>query len=401
MHRRGMSLMVCAAMAVATAVFAQAPQAPVPRLAPVAEAERTPEQQKVAAQFEASGMTHALGTFLHHAPLAQIVFAHERYLTSESTLAPRERLLLLLRTAWLSRSEYLWAHRAVAAGGHGFSAGDLTRIARGADAPGWTDFDRALLQAADDLHVDAFISDDTWRALSTRYDTKQLIDVVDTVGATIMHAGAFNSLGVRLEPGLTERFPSDVPYRPTATRTNIRLQGQEPRIPPPPPQRAADGTVRRTANVFATFRHNPEADAVRGAINTYVNGRTALDPKHVELLLMRIGILCRSEYEYAAHLRVGRRAGMTDAEVDSITRGPGSGQGPLWDALLQATDDLHARDRVSDEAWAVLAQAFTPRQLLETLIAVGGYRSTSLLLNSAGVQLDDDMADFRFPPELR
>jgi hypothetical protein len=33
--------------------------------------------------------------------------------------------------------------------------------------------------------------------------------------------------------------------------------------------------------------------------------------------------------------------------------------------------------------------------------AVGGYRSTSMLINSAGVQLDADMANFRFPPSLR
>jgi hypothetical protein len=35
------------------------------------------------------------------------------------------------------------------------------------------------------------------------------------------------------------------------------------------------------------------------------------------------------------------------------------------------------------------------------LIAVGGSRATSMAINSAGVQLDANMADFRFPPELR
>jgi len=34
------------------------------------------------------------------------------------------------------------------------------------------------------------------------------------------------------------------------------------------------------------------------------------------------------------------------------------------------------------------------------LIAVGGYRSVSMAINSAGVQLDSNMADFRFPPSL-
>ena len=33
--------------------------------------------------------------------------------------------------------------------------------------------------------------------------------------------------------------------------------------------------------------------------------------------------------------------------------------------------------------------------------AVGGYRATSMAINTAGVQLDANMADFRFPPSLR
>ena len=118
-------------------------------------------------------------------------------------------------------------------------------------------------------------------------------------------------------------------------------------------------------------------------------------------MLMRIGLLCRSEYEYAAHHRVGRRAGMTDADIDRILRGPGSGGDPIDDALLRATDELHGRDAISAETWKALAGAFDTRQLFDIMIAVGGYRSTSMLINTAGVQLDANMADFRFPSSLR
>ena len=121
----------------------------------------------------------------------------------------------------------------------------------------------------------------------------------------------------------------------------------------------------------------------------------------LDVLLMRIGILCRSEYEYAAHHRVGRRAGMTDADIARILNGPGSGGDPIEDALLRATGELHDRELISAETWATLAAAFDTRQLFDVLIAVGGYRSTSMLINTAGVQLDDNMADFRFPPSLR
>ena len=93
---------------------------------------------------------------------------------------------------------------------------------------------------------------------------------------------------------------------------------------------------------------------------------------------------------------------MTDADVARIVAGPDSGGGdPIETLLLRATDELHRDDRVSDATWRALAKGLDTRQLLDMLIAVGGYRATSMAINSAGVQLDANMADFRFPPALR
>ena len=46
----------------------------------------------------------------------------ERYISSESTLSPRHRELLILRTAWLCRSGYEWARHAGVAKKAGFTA---------------------------------------------------------------------------------------------------------------------------------------------------------------------------------------------------------------------------------------------------------------------------------------
>ena len=398
--RRRIAVAAAALTLAATLAGAQDRPAAPPRLAPVPEAHWTDEQRKVAAQFASLGMPNAVAAYLHSPTVAQLLLAHQHYLYNDSVLPERHRLLLQLRTAWLARSDYLWAHRAPAARQAGVTTEELTRWARGGDAAGWDAFEAQLLRAADELHVDSFLSDASWRALTARYSIAQMIDVIDTVGGLTMNAGTLNSLGVPIEAGFSERRPAGIPYRPTAKRANVRLVGKEARIPPAPPARGPDGTVRPTANVFSTFRHNPAADSVRGAINTHVN-RNALAPKHRELLLMRIGILCRSEYEYAAHYRAGRRAGMTDAEAASILKGPGSSADPVWNALLGATDELHANDVVGSDTWAVLAGTMDPKQLIDVLISIGGYRSTSMLINSAGVQLDDNMSDFRFPPELR
>jgi alkylhydroperoxidase family enzyme len=154
--------------------------------------------------------------------------------------------------------------------------------------------------------------------------------------------------------------------------------------------------------VFRTFVRNPPADAARGLVSTHIRQATTLSPRQRELLLMRIGVLCRAEYEYAAHLRAGRQVGITDADVERIVAGPEApGGDPLDVALLRATDELYRDDAVSAETWAALAARLNTQQLLDVLVAVGGYRSASMAINSAGVQLDDNMAEFRFPVSLR
>ena len=401
-----------ASLVLITALVLQIPShAAGPRIVPVPESQRTDQQRALAAQFASSGIPNAVATYLNHPALAEHTLPFEHYASSESGLPPRHRSLLVLRTAWLTRSNYLWAHRIGAARQAGLTDEELKRIAHGSEAPGWDAFESTLLRAADELHVDSFVSDATWQALSTRYNTNQLVDVVDTVGTLTMHAGAINSLGVEIEADAPDRLPTGIPYAVAARRTNIRLLGREARIPPlepkdwTPEQRKRfdpNGTGQRAANVFVTFVRNPPADRLRGPINQHILNATTLSVRQRETLLMRIGVLCRSEYEWAAHSRLGRRAGMTDADVARIVAGPESGGGdPLETALLRATDELYRDDRISDETWVALAKSLDTKQLLDVLIAVGGYRATSMAINSAGVQLDANMADFRFPESLR
>ena len=192
----------------------------------------------------------------------------------------------ILRTAWLTRSSYLWAHRAAAARQAGVTNDELRRIAQGPDAKGWDAFDAMVLRAADELHVDSFVSDATWQALSARYDTNQLVDLVDTVGTLTMHAGAINSLGVEIEPDVPDRLPTGIPTAVAAKRTNVRLLwARAARIPPleprdwTPEQRKRfdpNGTGQRAANVFVTFVRNPPADRLRGPINQHILNATTL-----------------------------------------------------------------------------------------------------------------------------
>jgi alkylhydroperoxidase family enzyme len=398
------------ALCVLAVVMFQAPVRGVvdPRLAPVPEREWTDAQRAIVARFGPAGRaTNALRVYLHHPVLAENVLPFEQYISAVSTLAPRHRQLLILRTAWLCRSEYVWAQHAAAARKAGVTSAELTRIARGPDAPGWDPFEAVLLRAADELHVDAFMTDRTWGALTARYDTRQAIDAVFTVAEFTMIAGTVNSLGVVVDEGLQDRLPPGIPATAAARRTDERLIGKPARITPlepvewPPDVREwlARYGNRPVAAIYRTYARHLAMDQPRTRVSEHIRQQSTLSVRIRELLIVRIGVLCRSEYEWAAHAPALRRAGLSDADMQRVVDGPGAGGDPVDNALLRAVDELHRDNVVSDATWRELAAVFDAKQLLDILITTGGYRMVSMALNTFGVQLEPGAE--RFPPALR
>lgn len=143
-----------------------------------------------------------LGTLAQHPALTRAYHTFNGHILFATTLTPRQRELLVLRVAALRDAEYEWVQHAVLAGDAGISPEEVERVAVGPDADGWSPFEAALVRAADELVADACVSDDTWAALAAELDTKQLMDVVFTVGAYDLLAMAFRSFGLELDDDL-------------------------------------------------------------------------------------------------------------------------------------------------------------------------------------------------------
>ena len=178
-----------------------------PRIAPLAKSEWNPAQTAILKPYEDSGrLYNVFTTMARHPELAEDWLVFGRHILSDSTLPPRERELAILRIGWLCQAEYEWAQHARLGLTAGLTAEEIARITKGPEAPGWSEFDAAILTAVDELHRDAFISDATWNALAARYNEKQMMDLVFTVGQYNLVSMALNSFGVQLDPGL-EGFP--------------------------------------------------------------------------------------------------------------------------------------------------------------------------------------------------
>ena len=146
-----------------------------PRLAPLEEGEWSGEQRELLAPLARDGhVANIFRTLARHPKLLKRWLPFANHLLFKSSLAPREREMLILRIAWHTGAEYEWGHHAVIGRGAGLSDAEIERVAAGPAAPGWTAFEAVLLRAVDELHGRSCLGDENLggagRALRHRPD---------------------------------------------------------------------------------------------------------------------------------------------------------------------------------------------------------------------------------------
>lgn len=152
-------------------------------------------------------------------------------------------------------------------------------------------------------------------------------------------------------------------------------------------------------NIFRTLAHAPTALKRFNLWGGYVlSNRNDLTPRDRELVILRTGFMCKSGYEWAQHVVIGKDCGLSDAEIARIKRGPEDADwSPLDRALLQATDELVADHFISPATWDALSD-LTDKQRMDVVFTVGQYTQVSMILNTFGVQLDEGL---ELDPDLK
>jgi len=181
------------------------PRPATPRVAPATDDELDDDARALLATARVAGRdtvgANIFATLVKHKGLFRHWMPFGGKLLS-GKLPARERELLILRTGWRTRSHYEWGQHVIIAKLVGVTDEEIARVKLGPDAPDWSDADRSLLRAADELHDDACITDATWAELATVYDEKQLTEIPMVVGHYHLVAMTLNSLGVQREPGV-------------------------------------------------------------------------------------------------------------------------------------------------------------------------------------------------------
>lgn len=106
-----------------------------------------------------------------------------------------------------------------------------------------------------------------------------------------------------------------------------------------------------------------------------------------ELVILRVAVVCGSDYEWYQHVRLARRAGLSEADIERVGAGaPAPGWTGHQRALLEAVDELIADRTLGEQTWARLRDRYDDRRLIELSLLIGHYAMLAGALNALGVE---------------
>ncbi len=142
-------------------------------------------------------------------------------------------------------------------------------------------------------------------------------------------------------------------------------------------------------NIFRALAHHPKLFKRFNLMGGYILNKGLIPEREREIVILRVGWRAKAVYEFGQHTVIGKRCGLTEAEIAALAD---DGSDHRWsddDAdLIAMADELCIDDCVSDDTFARLARRWDEAQLIELVMCAGFYRMVSGFLNSMGIPLD-------------
>jgi alkylhydroperoxidase family enzyme len=109
-----------------------------------------------------------------------------------------------------------------------------------------------------------------------------------------------------------------------------------------------------------------------------------------ELVILRVAAVRGSDYEFGHHGELGRRAGLSPAEIDRTRSGSAAaGWSGRQSLLLRVAESLLEQRDLADELWGELRGALDERACIELLLLVGHYDMLATTLIALRVQPEE------------
>jgi alkylhydroperoxidase family enzyme len=112
-----------------------------------------------------------------------------------------------------------------------------------------------------------------------------------------------------------------------------------------------------------------------------------------ELMILRTAQLARSEYEWAHHLSMARKAGVAEAKIAALANWRAAAHFDAKERAALALTEAVMACNVTDEVHAEAKRHFSDAEYVELSLTAGFYAMVSRMLDAMRVELDDDVRE--------
>lgn len=151
----------------------------------------------------------------------------------------------------------------------------------------------------------------------------------------------------------------------------------------------ADGAL---TGPFNAMLYAPEAGGPLSSLGAALRFGTSLGRRLTEVAILTVASRWQAEFEWSAHARIAREAGVADAVVDAI----GAGQEPGFteddERIVHATArELLTKGHLSPASYAAARELLGDTGAVELVALCGYYTTISFLLNAFEVPPPSDV----------
>jgi 4-carboxymuconolactone decarboxylase len=168
-----------------------------------------------------------------------------------------------------------------------------------------------------------------------------------------------------------------------------RLPYVDPAQAPPEVREALEALP--PLNIFRTLAHAETALRPALRLGTAILTQQQLDPKLRELVILRVARLTGAEYEWVQHVAIGKALAVSDEQIAALEGG--DIEAGCFDArqrlVLRFTTEVVEDDGASEATFRDAAEEFSPREIVELIVAAGYYRMLAALMRSVDIDLDE------------
>lgn len=141
-------------------------------------------------------------------------------------------------------------------------------------------------------------------------------------------------------------------------------------------------------NVTHMLSHNEGVMAGVARLGAQLLSRGTLAPELREIVIVRVGRLCNSEYEAHQHEKIASELGVSDEKLKALRGTERSMFDATEQAALRYIEQLHSDGGVNEEVFFECARYFSPSQLVELCILGGFYTMIAGFLTSFDVKIE-------------